>query len=404
MKRCLLHAREWKKADAEVYLHAHHYHGGENDLDSGVGRIYDFKKKPDGMDKILFILSNFLNSPVLYARLFSKQVKLFPNFDLTYFLYCAGRGVVIDNAIKKIKPNIIVSETGSLQTLVAVMVAKNNKLPIVFENYAEIQFKAKADGINIAPRYEKLWKYILDQVDMVVPASEHCAIGPKKYLDDHSKIHVVYSGISFDVFYGRMLSNQKEARIKFNLPIDKYLIMAVGALKMRKGHDQLFESLLKLDVNVRNSMAVVLCGMGDILELKARAEEIGFPDENLKIFQALSEQDLAELYSAVDCFCFPSITPRECMGMAMKEAMAVGLPVVAYDTGGIKEAVENNVNGILVKTGDKQALADVIYKMSLISEDQKKHYRELNSKKAKDLFDIKKTSVELFSLLLSVTK
>jgi glycosyltransferase involved in cell wall biosynthesis len=143
--------------------------------------------------------------------------------------------------------------------------------------------------------------------------------------------------------------------------------------------------------------------MGDIAELRARAKEVGFPDESLKIFQGLSESDLAELYSAVDCFCFPSITPRECMGLALKEAMAIGLPVAAYNSGGIKEAIEDGVNGKLVSTGDKQALASAIRYLMEMPHEEKKQMRLRNIEKAGELFDLSITSGRLLNELQQIS-
>lgn len=404
MKRCLLHAREWKAKGADVHIHVHHRHDKENDLGSNVGRFYDFARKPGFVDRMAFLAKNFFSDPALFTKLFLLEKRLFPNFDFTYFAYCAGRGVVLERAVKRLKPDVIVTETAGLQSLIALEIGKRNGIPVALENYAEIQYKAKADGVNVARRYEKLWRHILEGVDLVVPASEHCAKGPRTYLGESPKIRIVYSGISFDVFFGRMLSSQKTAREKFKLPQDKFLVMAVGALKMRKGHDHLFEALLTLPAETRSRMAVVLCGMGDIPELKARAAEIGFPDSSLFVFQGLTEEDLAELYSSVDCFCFPSVTPRECMGMAMKEAMAIGLPVVAYDTGGISEAIQNGVNGILAPTGDKAALGRGVAAMMQISEGEKAAYRTKNAEKARRMFDIKKTAGDLYQLLVSISK
>jgi len=58
-------------------------------------------------------------------------------------------------------------------------------------------------------------------------------------------------------------------------------------------------------------------------------------------------------YSAGDLFAFPGF--RESLGMVFLEAQACGLPVVAFDTGGIPEVVASGDTGILTPLGDFEA-------------------------------------------------
>jgi glycosyltransferase involved in cell wall biosynthesis len=136
--------------------------------------------------------------------------------------------------------------------------------------------------------------------------------------------------------------------------------------------------------------------MGDDVRLVAQASVIGFGEQSLKIFHGLTEHDLAELYSSADAFCFPSTTPRECMGMAMKEAMAIGLPIAAYDAGGISEAIEDGVNGYLVPVGDKAKLADAISKIMKLTTDERLAIARANVEKARRLFNIAITAKKMY--------
>ncbi|MDO8592375.1 MAG: glycosyltransferase family 4 protein [bacterium] len=402
IKRCLLHAKEWKEKGAEVYLHVYHRHEKENDLGAGANYFYDFKKEPSKIDKIFFAANNFLRNPFLFFRLLLLQIKLNPNFIIGRFLYCAGRGILLDKKIKQIDPDILITETGCLQSAVAVFIGKKNNLPVVLENYAEIQYLLDISGNNQAERCARLWDYLVNQADAVVSASKHCSQGPKKYVRDESRIKIIYSGINFNIFNAQAGKDKAAARKEFGLPHDKFLVMAVGALKMRKGHDQLLEALLIMPDDVLNKINVVICGMGSVGDLIKKAGEIGFPHKSLKIFQGLSEESLAQLYSSADCFCFPSITPRECMGMAMKEAMAVGLPIVAYNAGGIKEAIEQGINGFLAPVGDQESLALAIKKMMDLGLSGRSFLSQSNIIKARHFFDIKKTAEQLYQVLLKL--
>jgi glycosyltransferase involved in cell wall biosynthesis len=68
--------------------------------------------------------------------------------------------------------------------------------------------------------------------------------------------------------------------------------------------------------------------------------------------------DPRELLRALDIFVMPSL--YEGLGMAALEAMACGLPVIASDTGGLRETVEDGCTGLLAPAGDVVALAHAI--------------------------------------------
>ncbi|MBP7992032.1 MAG: glycosyltransferase [Candidatus Magasanikbacteria bacterium] len=401
IKRCLLHAVEWRALGAEVTIHLHHRHTKEQDLGANATYVADFASAPNVLDKTVFLFRQFFINPALFTKILYKQIALSRDWKLLDLaMYSAARGVHLNTVCQKNRPDIMVTETGSLQSLSALMVAKKQNIPVVMENYAEIQFKADAENNNISERYHRLWKTLVNGVDCVVAASDYCARGPRLYAAENAKIAVVYSGINFSIF--NSATERSLSREEFNLPKDKFIVMAVGALKMRKGHDQLFESILQLPPEKMKNLAVVLCGMGPVDTLRQTAIELGFPSDSLFIFQGLTEDALARLYSGADAFCFPSITPRECMGMAMKEAMAVGLPVAAYNTGGISEAIEDQVNGFLVPTGDRAALAQAVEKIMELPAERLQEIRQQNINKSRNLFDINKTARQLYDLFQEI--
>jgi glycosyltransferase involved in cell wall biosynthesis len=280
------------------------------------------------------------------------------------------------------------------------MIGERWRIPVVFENYAELQYKAGPDNVNIVERYYPLWRFILKHVAVAIPASEHCAKGPRLLSPAGARIGTVYSGINFDIFAAGGLKDKTAMRTSFGLPEDRFIVMAVGALKMRKGHDQLFEALLEMNPLERPRVFVVLCGMGDVSDMEEKAKALGFGTESMKVFQGLTEERLAELYATADCFCFPSVTPRECMGMAMKEAMACGLPIAAYDTGGIKEAVIDGKGGYLAPVGDRKALAGRIERIMHATPAERREMGAFNAARTREIFDIRVTARKLYDILV----
>jgi glycosyltransferase involved in cell wall biosynthesis len=63
------------------------------------------------------------------------------------------------------------------------------------------------------------------------------------------------------------------------------------------------------------------------------------------------EEHLAMLYSAADVMCVPSI--QESFGLVALEAMSCGVPVVAYNTSGLRDVIVDGATGFLVSPFDR---------------------------------------------------
>jgi glycosyltransferase involved in cell wall biosynthesis len=94
------------------------------------------------------------------------------------------------------------------------------------------------------------------------------------------------------------------------------------------------------------------------------------------------KNDLVYAYLSADIFVFPTL--EEGLGIALLEAMASGLPVVASRTSGVSDVVINGKTGILVSPRNIEALADAIIKVLNNEELKKKigknaqEYAEIN--------------------------
>lgn len=89
--------------------------------------------------------------------------------------------------------------------------------------------------------------------------------------------------------------------------------------------------------------------------IKNRAEKLGITDK-LHIMNPLphGSAELADAYAAADVFVLPSL--HEPFGIVLLEAFSAKCPVVATAVGGVPYFVENGVNGMLVPSGDAEAM------------------------------------------------
>ena len=94
--------------------------------------------------------------------------------------------------------------------------------------------------------------------------------------------------------------------------------------------------------------------------LEKLTDELGL-QEKVKFLGEISNEKIPEYLLAADCFVLPSI--KEGFGIAVLEAMAVGVPVIASRVGGILDIIEDGRNGLLVEPVDSEAIAQAILKI-----------------------------------------
>ncbi|MGD9134218.1 MAG: glycosyltransferase family 4 protein, partial [Desulfobacterales bacterium] len=88
--------------------------------------------------------------------------------------------------------------------------------------------------------------------------------------------------------------------------------------------------------------------------------------ERVTFVGKIPRNEMHRYYSACDLFVFPGI--RESLGLVFLEAQACGLPVVAFDTAGVPEAVKNGITGLLVPVYAGKAFEEAI--ASLLKDSQ----------------------------------
>lgn len=162
-------------------------------------------------------------------------------------------------------------------------------------------------------------------------------------------------GIDLDKFQKKEPTRQ-EIRNKLGIPESKIILMSVGELTKRKNHMVMIEALARLK---EYDILYVICGDGPLkAQLRAKAEELGVRDR-LKLLGF--RKDIAELHKAADIFVFPSL--QEGLPVALMEAMASGLPIVASKIRGNEDLISNNQGGYLVNPTDSEQVAKAIEKM-----------------------------------------
>jgi colanic acid/amylovoran biosynthesis glycosyltransferase len=204
------------------------------------------------------------------------------------------------------------------------------------------------------PAYREATLQMLDAVTLVLVRSESLRRAVVDLGCDPQKIEIQRTGIPLEEFPFRDRALPKNGEWRF---------LQAGRLIEKKG---LPVTLRAFEVFVRQYLnaTLTIAGEGPLLkELESLARELKIA-EHVSFTGFLSQQQLREIYYRSHIFLHPSQTGRdgnqEGIPNSMLEAMATGLPVFATEHGGIPEAIEHGVSGVLVPERDEFALVETL--------------------------------------------
>jgi phosphatidylinositol alpha-1,6-mannosyltransferase len=181
------------------------------------------------------------------------------------------------------------------------------------------------------------------------------------------RVHVVHPGVDIHKFHPTI--DPTRVRKKYAL-VGKRVILTVGRLpagQRTKGHDSVIRCLSSVLEQIPE-VVYVIAGDGPArgrLEALARNHRV----QGHVVFTGhVSDAELAELYAACDLFVMPSReetsphrgTLTEGFGLVFLEASASAKPVLGTRTGGIPDAVQHGVTGLLVDPSDEEQLCRAI--------------------------------------------
>lgn len=146
-------------------------------------------------------------------------------------------------------------------------------------------------------------------------------------------------------------------------------IVFVGLVAQKKGLDDLLAALAGAELQPM-SWHLTVAGQGEVKRYKAMAESLGI-GARVDFAGWLSRDDLQSLYRTSDVFVLPSY--GEGLSNALLEAMAHGLAIVATPVGAHEEAVAEGRDGLLVRPGRTDELAQALVRL-LASEAERRRF------------------------------
>lgn len=208
------------------------------------------------------------------------------------------------------------------------------------------------------------------------------------------RITVLHSGIDLRRFPYR------ESR-KISQPAT---LITIGRLTEKKGVEfaiQAVNGLLRGGYDIEYKIV----GDGPLKQtLRTLVLELAL-EERISFLGAVNSEMVHQLLRDADIFLAPSVTStkgdQEGIPNSLKEAMAVGVPVIGTRHGGIPELIKNEVNGILVSERNPEEIAAAVGKIFANPDDMSRLTR-MARKTIEDNFDIKSLNEKLEMLYSSL--
>jgi glycosyltransferase involved in cell wall biosynthesis len=135
-------------------------------------------------------------------------------------------------------------------------------------------------------------------------------------------------------------------------------------------------------------------GIGEMKQLNTQVADAGL-EQFIHIRAAVTGVEKINLFRSADIFVYPSY--HEGMPMAVIEAMACGLPIIATQVGGLLDLVCPGLNGFLVPAGQPDQLANAIYKL-VVNPQMRRSMQKSSFRLAHENFDIENLVFRLLEI------
>lgn len=254
----------------------------------------------------------------------------------------------------------------------AARLKRFKKIPLVITPHgADIHVIPELNhGLRLNPVFKSKIEYALKKADALTAISDSIAASLREAGAPEEKIVKIPNGVDVERFNK---NSQKDIRKWLNLPYDAKLIVAVGNYHLRKGHEILVKAMPHVLTSEPNARLVIVGRGNTALEplIKKHNLEgkvvltgsIAFP---INITEqtpssANSTDWLAALYASGEAYVSAGIDEgSEGLSLALLEAMAAGLPIIATNISGNRDLIQDRKNGLLVPPSDSEQIANAI--------------------------------------------
>lgn len=180
-------------------------------------------------------------------------------------------------------------------------------------------------------KLKKKWYCGVEKLIVVTPSKWLAGLVKQSFLSEYP-VKVINNGIDLEIFK----PTQSNYREEYNISKEKHIILGVSfAWGVRKGLDVFINLSKKLD---KNKYQIILVGTTEENDKK-------LPKNIISIHKTRNQEELAKIYSIADVLVNP--TREENYPTVNMEAIACGIPVITFRTGGSPEIVSEDTGSVV---------------------------------------------------------
>lgn len=243
--------------------------------------------------------------------------------------------------ISKKEYKIIHYHLNTLSYIEPIIIALKNGKKVIIHSHNEWKGKRKITVLLHKINYIRL----LHKKNIIKLA---CSEKAGKWIFGKQKYTIVKNGIDIDKF---KIDNTKRKKVRQELNADENTVIIgnVGAFRKQKNHEFIVD-IFNEYLNDNSNSILVLVGDGELKDtIKKKVNDLGI-QENVRIMGVRADTDY--LYSAFDCFLFPSI--YEGLGISLIEAQVSGLKCLISDVIPKEAIITDNVSIMSLNTNYKE--------------------------------------------------
>ena len=195
---------------------------------------------------------------------------------------------------------------------------------------------------------------------------------------------------------------------KYNIPVGSDIILTLARIIKRKAHDDVIKAMPDILTEFPKAHYVIAGPHRKkdsyLHYLKQLTKELSV-ENHVTFIDFIPEEDLKKIYSASKVYVMASRTLHETgdsegFGITFLEANACGCPVIGSYEGGIPDAVENEINGLLVPSDSPNDISKSIKKL-FSNEDYRKNIAKMGMARVSEKFTWEKLTIQMLDMINS---
>ena len=220
----------------------------------------------------------------------------------------------------------------------------------------KIVLSLRGSHINYSPyandSLTRNYNILFPKVDRMHAVSHKISLKAEKLGANRNKTDIIYSALDLGLLKTYKKNNYE--------PHKPFRFLSVGRFHWVKGYQYSISAIANLKEIDKNIHYLIVTNNSISEEILYQIDELSLKN-NIEIIYPDSQETVYKIMRESDCLILPSV--QEGISNVVLESMAIGLPIISSDCGGMKEIINNGRNGFLFPARDSRVLEKLLLKV-----------------------------------------